>query len=148
MPTKKTTKKTAVKPVAKKTVVKPVPAPESCACGHDCPCHRCGKFKKLVVLIIVFCLGFAAAKFTSCPCKKNPMLKEHPVFTEQGCLDLSSIKCPKMLEGLTASPANADNCITKDEFFALRKEIMKNFRHHKGPKHFEPMPEQPQPENM
>ena len=143
---KKTTKKTTVKRTVK-TQAAPVET-MGCGCGHDCPCHRCGKFKKIVVIVLVFCLGFAAAKFTSCPCKKHPLLNMHPVFTDAGCLDMESIKCPKMLENLKASEANADNCITKDEFFAMRKEMMK--KHHHGPKHMGPKPEhveQPAPES-
>lgn len=149
---KKTTKKTTTKTVAKRTVrtqAAPMAAPAAtCGCGHECGCHRCGKFKKFVVLLIVFCLGFAVAKFTSCPCKKHPMLNIHPEFTAEGCLNMESIKCPKMLEDLKVSEANADNCITKDEFFAMRKEMMKKHHHHKGPKPVEPQPVEAQPENM
>ena len=155
MPTKKATKKTTVKATAKTTAkrtvkTQPMPVQEHvCNCAHDCPCHSCSRFKKLVILVIVFCLGFVAAKLTSCPCKKHPMLNVHPVFTEAGCLDMESIKCPKMQDALRTSEANADGCITSDEFFAMKKEMMK--KHHRGPKHMEPKPEtveQPAPENM
>lgn len=140
MPTKKTTKKTTAKPVIKKTVraqAAPVQNEHVCACGHDCPCHRCGKFKKLVVLIIVFCLGFAAAKFSCGPCKHHMkhMPKMHPVFVN-GCLDMESIKCPKMQAALQNADVSGDGCISAEEFKAAKKSMPRP-----EPKHMEQNPE-------
>lgn len=137
--TTKTTKRTVKKaaPVAAKA-----PEMHECQCGAacQCGCHH-GKFKKFIVLLIVFLLGFAVAKITCCH-KKHfmPMVpKMHPVF-QNGCLDMASVKCPKMIEMLQASEANVDGCITKEEFRAMKK-AMHNDMHHRPA----PAPEAPAP---
>ncbi len=137
----KTTKKAAVKPVAKKTTVKksvkrvaakPVmPEMNACACGHDCKCHarRCtfGRVvKKIVIFAIIFALGFAAAKF--CPCGKKPCFRGPRVNFVEGCLDASSVKCPKLVEALPAMDINGDGCITHDEFHAVKREMRREIR--------------------
>ncbi len=131
--------KTTKKPVTKKIVAKKapakkapvkatVPAAHECACGHDCHCgHNCHchhgcKFshvlKKIIVFIIIFALGFAAAKFVPCG-KKHPRMPK-PQF-ENGCLVVDSIKCPKLLEQLPVIDADANGCVTTDEFRAAKR---------------------------
>lgn len=133
-PKKPVAKKTvAKKPVAKKVApaaapVAPVVAP-TCAAGCGCGCKRggfCRFVKKLIVFIIIFALGFTVAKM--CPCGKRmhrgPQMPM-PEFVN-GCLDLSSVKCPEMAEKVTLADANADGCITSEEFKSFRKEMRKN----------------------
>lgn len=145
MPTKKTTKATK-KTVAKKTVkpakattktIKPA-TPEiethTCNCGNSCACgchHHCGAFKKIVVMIIVFCLGYATAHFF--PCKKyhkHMMPKLTPVYVN-GCLDMDSIKCPKAQKALANADENADGCISEAEY-KVSIETLRNARKHKN----------------
>lgn len=138
--TTKTTKTT--KRVIKKSAPAVAVAPEmhECQCGAACKCgcHH-GKFKKFIVLLIVFLLGFAVAKMV--PCHKfhrmHKGMQMHPVF-QNGCLDMASIKCPKMVETLQASEANADGCITMGEFKEIKKAMHREMRNK--------MPEQPAPE--
>ncbi|MBO4480696.1 MAG: hypothetical protein J5742_03695 [Alphaproteobacteria bacterium] len=127
--TKKVTKKYA-----------PTIAPEAheCQCGAACQCGcRHGKFKKFVVIVIVFLLGFAVAKVTCCHKRHHmrAMPEIHPVF-ENGCLDMQSIHCPKMVEALQSADVNADGCVSLEEF-STTKEAMKremHERHHHMPK--------------
>lgn len=139
--TKKTTAKAAPakKTVAKKTApakkspVKKVEAPvvemHTCGCGHSCPCggnceckkHHCGFWKKLVVVLVFFALGFAAAKMMPCP-KRGKMPK--PEF-ENGCL---VVKCPKIAEKLPQIDVNSDGCVDKAEFKAFKKEMRREHR--------------------
>ena len=117
----------AKKPVAKKTVAKKVAAPvapvaetRTCGCGADCKCHqkkRCGFWKKLLVAVIFFALGFAAANF--CPCAKKFRRGPRPQF-DNGCL---VVKCPKMVEMLPMMDVNGDGCVDKAEFKAARKNM-------------------------
>ena len=91
---KQTTKKTAVKPAAKKTVKtveKKVNTPCGCACHEHkhCGCCKGAFWKKLILFIAVFAIGFASAKMTHC--KKHKMMPR-PEF-DNGCL---VVKCPKM----------------------------------------------------
>ncbi len=140
-------KKTVTKKVApaKKAPVKKVTAPvvemHPCGCGKTCPCngnceckkHHCGFWKKLIVVLIFFALGFAAAKMMPCP-KRGKMPK--PEFAN-GCL---VVKCPKIAEKLPQIDINADGCVDKAEFKAFKKKM----RHAKR-KHNRPQPA-PQPE--
>lgn len=132
-PVKKTVaaKAPAKKAVAKKVAPKKAAKPEikpvivaqevthDCGCGKDCHCgHKCGCragrfFKKLVIVLIVFALGFAAAKMLGC-CKK-PM----PRFVD-GCMDVTSVKCPKLQAELPMMDINGDGCITHEEFDAYK----------------------------
>lgn len=114
----------AKKPVAKKVVapVAPVVETHTCGCGADCKCHqkkRCGFWKKLLVAVIFFALGFAAAKF--CPCAKKFHRGPRPVF-DNGCL---VVKCPKMAEMLPMMDVNNDGCVDKAEFKSARKHMKK-----------------------
>ena len=121
----------AKKPVAKKPVAKPVApvAPviekHDCGCGHDCACGSacaCGKkkctfgrfFKKLILIMIIFALGFVAAKMC-CDGHRRP----RPVF-ENGCL---VVKCPKLAQMAPMMDVDGDGCITKAEFKAARKQF-------------------------
>ena len=124
---KKTVKKTTVKAAPKKDV-KPMavkaPAAHECHCGCSCT-----PLKKAFYLGGMFLLGFAIAHFAFCPCSRfgHKMQKEHPVFVN-GCLDMQSIKCPKMQEILANADMDADGCISVSEFNTV-KRIM-----HRGPR--------------
>lgn len=134
--TKKTVvKKTATKPaatkkeVAKKAPVKKVvPAPvvemHDCGCAHGCACHghccdkkKCtfGRFvKKLIIFLVIFAMGFAAAKL--CDMRHHPKMPR-PEF-ENGCL---VVKCPKMAEKIAMMDVDHDGCVSREEFRAARK---------------------------
>ena len=154
--TKKTTvkkavaKKTVSKPAAtkkapaKKAPVKKVAAPvvekypcgcdKGCACGGECACakKKCtfGRFlKKLILVLIIFALGFAAAKM--CCCDKRGKMGPRPEF-ENGCL---VVKCPKMANMVPMMDTDANGCVTREEFKAARKH------HRRAPR--PEMPEQP-----
>ena len=135
------TKKTIKKETRRAAPVVSAPEPHACPCG--CGCHH-GKFKKFVVLLIVFLLGFAVAKMTSC---RGPhmhgMPKIHPVF-QNGCLVMDSIKCPKMVEALQNADADANGCISKEEFRTVKRQFKKGMPrpdHMPKPEHM-PEPEQ------
>ncbi|MBQ5699671.1 MAG: hypothetical protein IIV74_00020 [Alphaproteobacteria bacterium] len=150
--TKKTaTKKTVSKATAKKAPVKKTVAPvvekhpcgcdKGCACAGNCVEHGCctkkkctfGRFlKKLILFLIIFALGFAAAKM--CCCDKRGKMGPRPEF-ENGCL---VVKCPKMAEMMPAMDTNADGCVTREEFKAMRKNM-------KRPHQQEAAPEMPAP---
>ncbi len=131
-------KKAATKPAAKKVVKATKPAAEKiefapvngCGCGEKCPCaqKRCtfGRvIKKLIIALIIFALGFAAAKM--CCCHKGFKRAPRVNFVE-GCLDVSSVKCPKLQAALPAMDINQDGCITRDEFRAVKKEMRREIR--------------------
>lgn len=142
---KKTVSKPAVakKPVAKKTTAKKTAAPKKivaapvaekhscgcdkgCACGGDCMCakKKCtfGRFlKKLILILIIFALGFVAAKMCCC---KHGKFGPRPEF-DNGCL---VVKCPKMAEMVPMMDANNDGCVSKDEFKAARKHMRRGPR--------------------
>ncbi len=143
---KQTAKKTATKTVAKKAVVKkttakktvakkapvkvaPAPVVEKLLCGCDKGCACAGKchkrggfFKKLVVFLVIFGLGFAAAKL--CCCEKGRKMMPRPEF-ENGCL---VVKCPKMAKMVEKMDADKNGCVSVEEFKAAKK-------HYRGPKH-------------
>lgn len=145
----KTVKKAAVKPAAKKTTVKKVAAKKpavkevkmatpvmenhACGCGADCHCCggcKCGKSKfgrfmrKLIFVLVIFALGFAAAKMCCCgPRHHGPRM--HFV---NGCLDMASVKCPKMQAALPAMDINQDGCITRDEFRHAKRQMRAEIR--------------------
>lgn len=128
-------KKSSVKKVAtrapKRTVAveKPMPEMHECKCGASCGCGcHCGKFKKFIVLLIVFALGFAVAKITCCGGHRH-MPKMQPKF-ENGCLVMDSIKCPKMVENLAMADVDMDGCITRAEFRAAKKSMHNEMREH------------------
>ena len=120
---KKTETKRVAKTAAKKTPkMTKVPAPEmpACPCGGECKCgcHH-GKFKKFIVLLVVFLIGFAVAKMTCGHRGMHGMPKMQPVF-ENGCLVMESIKCPKMLEELANADVDMDGCISVEEFKTVK----------------------------
>lgn len=143
---KQTAKKTATKTVAKKAVVKkttakktvakkapvkvaPAPVVEKLPCGCDKGCACAGKchkrggfFKKLVIFLVIFGLGFAAAKL--CCCEKGRKMMPRPEF-ENGCL---VVKCPKMAKMVEKMDADKNGCVSVEEFKAAKK-------HRRGPKH-------------
>lgn len=140
------TKKAPVKkaaPAAKKTVAKkaavkevkmaaPVMEMHKCGCGADCHCGsacKCGgsKFgrfmRKLILFVIIFALGFAAAQLCRGPHHHGPR-----VHFVNGCLDVSSVKCPKLQSALPAMDINQDGCITRDEFRAVKRQMREEIR--------------------
>ena len=117
--TKKTTKRTTAKRVVKPAVA---PAPEL----HEMHCGcKCTPLKKVFYLGGMFILGFLVAFFLVCPCHKHgpKMPRMHPVFVN-GCLDMESIKCPKMQEELATADADANGCISEEEFHAVKRPMM------------------------
>lgn len=167
--TKKTTaKKTVTKTVAakkttvKKATIKKAPAKKvmapaadkfpcgcdkGCACGGDCVCakKKCtlGRFlKKLILVLIIFALGFASAKM--CCCHKRAKMGPRPMF-ENGCL---VVKCEKMAEKVAMMDTNADGCVTREEFKAAHKH-MKRAPHDvaEQPVAAEPAPDMPEMED-
>lgn len=130
-PAKKPVKKTvAAAPVAKK----PIPAVEIPL--PDPYCH-CTKRKRNMILTCVstgcFLLGILVCHLAFCTCHKHN--KPHMNFVD-GCLDIASVKCPKMLQDLPKIDVNRDGCVTKAELRAAKKMM----RHHRGPK---PVAEEP-----
>ena len=138
-PVKKTTK--VVEPVVE---TYPCGCKAGCACGGHCAEHVCcekkkctfGRFlKKVIVFLIIFAMGFAAAKI--CCFNKPGKMGPRPEF-ENGCL---VIKCPKMAERAEMMDTNKDGCINREEFRAARKHFKK------GPRHDAPvLPQEPAPE--
>ncbi|MBP5485196.1 MAG: hypothetical protein J6Y07_00600 [Alphaproteobacteria bacterium] len=129
-------KKSSVKKVTKRTTKRPVmttvPAPEvhECHCGTSCGCGcHGGKFKKFIILLIVFALGFAVAKITCCHGHRH-MPKMQPKF-ENGCLVMDSIKCPKMQQNLIVADVDLNGCISREEFRAVKKSMFKEMREHR-----------------
>lgn len=130
---KKPAVKKAVAP-APKAVAAPVMEKHGCGCGHDCGCggncgcrkgSRFGRFmRKLVWFIIIFALGFAAAKLCCC----GPRHYGPRVHFTNGCLDVSSVKCPKLAQALPAMDINQDGCITRDEFRAVKRQMRAEVR--------------------
>lgn len=132
-------KKTPVKKAAMPEMTATMPAPEmhecncghACACGADCKCgcrggSKFGRFmKKLIIALIIFALGFAAAKFFCCD---KPHFRGPRVHFVEGCLDVASVKCPQLQAALPAMDINQDGCITKDEYRAVKKEMRREIR--------------------
>ena len=142
---------TAKKPVAKKAAAKkasaakkvadvkkitvetpvmekyPCGCEKNCACGGKCGEHKCcksrcgGFFKKLILFLIIFALGFVAAKM--CCCNRGK-IGPRPEF-DNGCL---VIKCPKMAEKAPMMDADHDGCITPAEFDIARKHMKRGPR--------------------
>ncbi len=124
--TKKTPAKKAETPVVE---MHPCGCDKHCPCGGNCQCtkHHCSFWKKLIVALIFFALGFAAAKMVPCP-KRGKMPK--PEFNN-GCL---VVRCPKMAEKLPQIDVNSDGCIDKAEFKAFKKEMRRERRMHRAPR--------------
>ena len=126
--TKKTTKRTTSKRLVK-PVVAATPAPET----HECHCGcKCTPMKKAFYLGGMFILGFLVAYFLVCPCHKfgPKMHRMHPVFVN-GCLDMESVKCPKMQAALAVADVDVNGCVTEEEFRAAKHAMRRNMREHR-----------------
>ena len=112
----KQTPKTSVKKTTK--TIAPVAEHAHCCCEHKCACkcHHSGFWKKLVLIVIFFALGFASAKL--CCCKNVYKKMPHPEF-ENGCL---VINCSKLAKMATKMDADKNGCITVEEFKTAKKE--------------------------
>lgn len=134
MPTKKTTTK---RTVVKKAAVKSAPVMEhrcECGCGGHCHCHGGAHWlKHIIVWAIIFALGMVCGKMMYCGHGMKHMPKMQPVFVN-GCLDVSSVKCPMMQEKLANADANADNCVSMEEFKAVKKTMRHGRKGMRGPK--------------
>lgn len=131
---KAATKKTTVKStphVQAAPVVAAAPA-TGCPCGAQCKCgHKHGGFgrfvKKLIVFIIIFALGFAAAKL--CPfCAKYNFHRAPRVHFVNGCVDVASVKEPRLMAALPVMDINQDGCITREEYRAVKKQMRREIR--------------------
>ncbi|MCQ2599024.1 MAG: hypothetical protein MJ187_01445 [Alphaproteobacteria bacterium] len=141
---KTTVKKTAekknatVKATVKKTNTKKTTAnvaPEmvkECTCGGECAkscaCECCKNarrviIKKLIITLIVFSLGFVAAKLTCCHCHKNNGFRGPRVEFIDGCLNRASVKCDHMREILPQIDLDNDGCITRKEWRMARPKM-------------------------
>lgn len=136
-----TTKKTVAKKVVAAPVVEKFPCgcDKGCACGGECACakKKCtfGRFlKKLVLVLIIFALGFASAKM--CCNGKRGKMGPRPEF-ENGCL---VVKCPKLAEMVPMMDTDANGCVSRKEFKAAQKHMKR------GPHPEMPAPEMPAPE--
>ena len=149
MPTKKTTKKSVKKTTVRNVAVKPAPVMEhKCECGEHCHCHGSAHWvKHVIVWAIIFALGMVCGKLVCCGGHgMKHMSKMHPVFVN-GCLDMESVKCPKMQEKLATADVDGNECISVEEFKAVKKEMRKDMRaHRKGWGKHKGMPVPPAPE--
>ena len=106
--------------------MKPISAMKhECSCGDNCMCgcHKHGTahfIKHIIVWAIIFALGMACGKMMNCGHHKKMQYKMRPVFTN-GCLDMASIKCPKMSENIVKADINGDDCISIEEFKVWKK---------------------------
>ena len=135
MPAKKTTtKKSTVKKV---DVKKTAPVMEhKCECGEHCQCHCHGGahwVKHIIVWAIIFALGMVCGKMMNCNHAHKHMAKMHPVFVN-GCLDMESVKCPVMQEKLAAADVDGNECISMEEYKAIKKEMKPAHKGMRGPK--------------
>ncbi|MBR5903909.1 MAG: hypothetical protein IKZ49_00045 [Alphaproteobacteria bacterium] len=121
--TKKVIKKTTAKKPVKKATVKPaVETTKPCECGCGCCCHHHGAahvLKKIIILAIVFALGMVAGKAFNFGAPRHHQPMFHPVFTN-GCLDMATIKCPKMQENILKADVNGDGCVSVEEWKAAK----------------------------
>ena len=114
MVTKKSTKKT----VTKKTIPVVAPVTAGCGCGCKCGCH--GHFiKKFIILLFMFLLGAVSTYYVCKPHMHN--MKHHIKFDDNGCLVMESIKSAKFAEIVSKADFDANGCISREEFRALRR---------------------------
>ena len=79
--------------------------------------------KHIVIWAIIFALGMFCGKMMNCDAAHKKMQQRfHPVFTN-GCLDMQSIDNKKMQEALQKADVNADECISVEEYRAVKKEM-------------------------
>ena len=104
------------------------PCGPECKCGGDCKCarrgSRFGRFViKLIVALIIFALGFAAAKLVD-----NGRAFGPRVDFDDGCLVVSSVKCPQLQALLPVMDMDQDGCISREEFRAVNAELRRQMR--------------------
>lgn len=147
------------KQIKKNTAVKKAAPVMEHNCAHDCPCgcHKHGaghRIKHIVVLLLVFILGYACGKMFWFGPMHRPMMPhmphmqhmQRPVFTN-GCLDMQSIKNQKIQEVLMSADVNGDACVSEEEYKAFKaakaqkfgKKGKFGFMH--GKKHPKPQPQ-------
>ena len=127
MPAKKTTKPVAKKATVKKAPIKSAPVMEhKCECGENCSCHCHGRahwIKHIIVWAIIFALGMVCGKMMNCGhYAKHMQQKTHPVFVN-GCLDMQSVANKKLSEKLATADVNGDECVSIEEYKAVRKQM-------------------------
>lgn len=131
-PAKKTT---ARKPAAQAAAPQATVTMEtSCGCNNKCGCgcRRGGFWRfigKLLILVIVFALGFACAKMM-CACKMQHKMHgdfPRPEFVN-GCMDVSAIRNPQAIQRVALADLNGDGCITKEEFKTVKREMRRQMR--------------------
>ena len=124
-------KKISRKTVAKKAPVKQTQMMEHrCECGENCHCHCHGRVhwvKHIIVWAIIFAIGMVCGKMMNCVHGHKHMPKMQPVFVN-GCLDMESVKCPMMQEKLAAADVDGNECISVEEYKAVKKEMRKEMR--------------------
>jgi hypothetical protein len=120
MATKKTTRRAPARK-ATEMVARPVhyahynhhekTAATPCACGC-----RGGFWKKLILAVLIFALGWAACCWLGCCCHDGKkMSRKMWKFNEAGCLKMDAVKCPEFAAKIAAADADANGCITKIE---------------------------------
>ena len=120
------------KQIKKNTAVKKAAPVREHNCVHDCPCgcHKHGmghRIKHVVILLLVFILGYACGKMFWFGPMHHPMMPhmphmqhmQRPVFIN-GCLDMQSIKSQKMQEVLMSADVNGDACVSEEEYKAFK----------------------------
>ncbi len=128
---KKTVKQATAPQVNESIVVSEMPTCKcgaNCNCGPDCKCtrggSRFGRFMiKLIMVLIIFALGFGAAKLLDCDEFRGPR-----VDFDNGCLDVASVKCPQLQMALPVMDINQDGCITREEYRAVKAEMHRQMR--------------------
>ena len=139
--TQKAAPKKTVKTSAAADTMEKVVAPETptckcgsnCNCGSDCKCarggSRFGRFMiKLIMVLIVFALGFGAAKLLECNEFRGPR-----VDFDNGCLDVASVDCPRLQAVLPVMDIDRDGCISHEEYRAVKQEMGRQMRAAHGP---------------
>ena len=126
----KTTAKKTVKKAPAKAAAKPIVAAPTVVAVPVCGCGCRGGFGKflgkLIVVLVIFALGFMACKFLGCHCAHKKMKRGGQFQFVEGCLDMSKIQNPRIAEKIAAADANQDGCITKEELKAWKQEFKAN----------------------
>ena len=120
-------KQVATEPVVE-TCAPQCPCGSECKCGGDCKCaHRGSRFGrfviKLIVALIIFALGFAAAKLVD-----NGRAFGPRVEFDDGCLVVSSVKCPQLQALVPVMDMDQDRCISREEFRTVTAELRRQMR--------------------
>lgn len=102
-----------------------------CKCGEKCACQKkgckfCRVLKNIIVFVIIFGLGFCAAKL--CCCGPKGFHNGPRVQFVNGCIDMESVKCPKLAAALPAMDINGDGCISREEYRAVKKHMRREIR--------------------